>query len=1096
MNFTRYIIAIAFCMVSFFAIAQITKVNSAVLIKEGANWYDKGKMKDAIAAYEKVPRSDTNYDASLLGLSYAHYADSNFLESMKYTKLGMKYFPEKNDQWYNMMANNLEITGKVNEALEYYNKIIKEYNNAYIAYFNIGITYFKQKKWAEAKKNFQQSILINPYYSPAHFHLGKIAFEEGDMVTAMLCYTTNLLVSPDNKYSATTIKNMGAIAKVNDDVAKNAVAFKPEKGSNFDEIQEILLSKIALEKQYKLKVDLEDPIVRQMQMIFEKLEYKSDDKSFVMQYYIPLYVEALKDDRFEPLMYFIFSSVEQPYIEKYVKRNSKKIEELVSWFAPYLNSIRATQELTSVKRKEIKERIVFDDGLPWGKGKMEGEGKSQVLTGFWEFYYANGAIKSKGIFNQKQEKNGEWIFYFKNGKVKEKTNYKEGKADGKSMVWYDNGSLKSDETFIDDKLEGKATNYYYNGALKNNMIYKNGVRDGSFTSQTSYNTPYAKGMYKEDKEDGEFTYYFNTGKISSTEMYKNGESDGAYKKYFDNGKLSMEGFATNSKRLGNWKEYYRNGKLKSTYSYTDGKLDGEYKEYHNNGKLITAATYVNGKLEGSYQNYDSDGKLYSESMYEKDRLRDLKFYDKEGKVISSSTSRNGSGNLTFYDAQGSKMSEGYFTKEGLRSGKTTFYYRNGNIKSVSNYKDGLLNGEKISYYYNGTMSAKNNYKEDEEDGYQVTYFVNGNKSHEGEVQNGSKMGVHIDYTYMGKVYSKSDYKDGELDGFIEYYHPDGKIDFEVRYIAGWEVGISQFDTTGKTMSEVELNEYKNTFAFKNYDGSDYIAVSYKNHFMNGKHTTYFSNNKPSRIQHYKFGVKDSSFISYFFNGNIESEGKYTMGNRDGKWTFNHENGKLNYSQVYDLGIQNTSIKMYQEDGTLDKEISYADNEYDGEYKIYGDNNNLALVLMYDEGTLTGYTYEDKSGKLLPIIPLKNGGGKILAYYKNGAKSAEFDMDEDEVNGIRNVYASTGKPYIQGARFVGYDNGTKKIYYNNGQLEKEENYYYGNLHGLEKNWWENGKSKAEENYYNGEKHGVQKYFDNTGRLTQTLTYYYGILQTIK
>ena len=138
----------------------------------------------------------------------------------------------------------------------------------------------------------------------------------------------------------------------------------------------------------------------QMQMIFEKLEYKNSDNSFVMQYYVPLYTEAMKDDRFETLMYFIFSSVEQPYIEKYVKRNKKKIEELVSWFAPYLNDIRATQELISAKRKEIKERLVFDNGLAWGKGKMEGEGKTEVLSGPWEFYYPNGALKSKGIFNQ------------------------------------------------------------------------------------------------------------------------------------------------------------------------------------------------------------------------------------------------------------------------------------------------------------------------------------------------------------------------------------------------------------------------------------------------------------------------------------------------------------------------------------------------------------------------------------------------------------------------------------------------------------------------------------------------------------------------
>ena len=1096
MNFLRCCITVVLSMVFFCAVAQQLKVNSATLIKQGADLYAEGKYKEAARAYDKVPRSDTNYDAALIGLSYSYYADSNYAASIKYTELGIKFFPERADQWYNMMANNLEITGKVTEALEYYNKIIKQYNNAYIAYFNIGIAYFKQKKWGEAKKNFQQAVLINPYYAPAHYHLGKIAYEEGDMVTAMLCYTTNLLVSPDNKLSSISISNLSSIAKVSDDVVKKAEVFKPYTGSNFDEIQEILLGKIALDNKYKIKADLEDPIVRQLQMIFEKLEYKSSDNSFVMQYYIPLYTEALKDERFEPMMYFIFSSIEQPYIEKYVKRNKKKIEDLVTWFAPYLNSIRATQELISAKRKDIKERIVFDDGLPWGKGVMEGEGKSQVLTGTWEFYYPNGALKSKGIFNEKQERKGEWAFYFKSGKIKEKTNYKDGKAEGKSVVWYGNGSMKSEETFKDDKLDGKATNYYYNGMLKSVSMYKGGVKEGNFTSQTSYNTPYSKGGYKNDKEDGEYTYYFNTGKIASKEMYTNGESDGPYKKYYANGQLSMEGFATKSKRSGNWKEYHRNGKLSSTYSYTEGKLDGEYKEYHYNGQLIASTTYANGKLEGSYKNFDSDGKLYCESMYEKDRLKDIKFFDKEGKIISSSSSRNGSGNLTFFDARGNKTSEGYFTKEGLRSGKTTFYYRNGKIKSVANYKEGLLNGEKISYFSNGTVSAKSNYINDEEDGYEVSYFINGNKSHEGEVIKGAKEGLHIDYTYLGQVYSKSDYKEGDLDGYVEYYHPSGKLDFEVHYVSGWETGITQYDTTGKIISDAELPEGNVPFTFKNYNGDKYVTASYKNHYMNGEHSTFYTINKPNRIQHYKYGIKDSTYTSFFFDGKIETEGKFNMGDKDGKWSYFHSNGKLYYNQVYDLGQQNSTIKMYQEDGTLDKEINYAEDEFDGEYKIYGDNNNLALVLIYSEGTLTGYSYEDKTGKLITTMPLKAGAGKIVSYYKNGTKSAEFDMEEDEVNGTRNVYSSTGKPYIEGKRLVGYDHGPKKVYYNTGQLEKEENYYYGTLHGTVKCWWENGKSKSEEMYYNGEKHGIQKFYDNTGKLIQTLTYYYGILQSIK
>lgn len=1083
-------------MCSFCVHAQQPTENSVALIKQAVNLYENDKYKEAIAVYNKIPRGDTNYLSVLTGLTYTYYADSNFAQSQKMAEQGLKLYPEKADEWYNMIANNLDNLGKQQEALLWYDKYIKHYNNAYLAYFNKGITYYKQKQMADAKKNFQQCILINPYYAKAHYHLGNIAFEEGNMVAAMLSYATNLIVDPENKLSNSSIKAMAAIAKGSDEVSKKAAAYKPGNGDNYEEIQEILLSKIALDEGYKLKTDLEDPVVRQLQMIFEKIKFAATDNSFWMQYYVPLFETVLKENQFEPLMYFMFSNVDLPDIQKYVKRNKKKMEDIVGWYAPYLNEIRATQELIVSKRKGITERVFYSDGLPWGKGKLTGEGKNQVITGPWEFYYDNGQLKSKGVLNDKQEKIGEWVFYYLNGQLSEKSFYKEGKVDGKNISWYDNGTIMSESNYKEGELNGKETNYYFNGIVKSVADYKEGLKDGNFISQTTYNNLNYKGTYKDDKEEGTFNYFYPSGNMAATISYKKGEPDGVYKKVFEDGTPKLEGNATAGKYTGLLKEYHNNGKLKSSYNYIDGELSGDFKEFHYNGQPMTVATYVNGKIEGKYQDFDVDGKVFSESLYEKGRLRDLKFFDKTGNIISSSTSRNGSGNLVFFDPQGYKTSEGYFTKEGYRNGKTTFYFRNGKIKTVAQYKDGLLNGEKISYYYNGNIAAKNEYKDDEEDGYQITYYINGNKEHEGEVRKGSNEGLHIDYNYMGQVFSKSDYKNGVLDGYVAYYHPNGKIDYESRFTSGWIVAITQYDTSGKAISETDFPQGNGTFNYNNYSGSSHIISTYKNHYLHGEQTNMYLNQTPAYKQYYKYGIKDSTVRGYYLNGKLQLEGQYKMGEKDGKWTYFHENGKLNFSEIYKMGKLNGLVKKYNEDGTLDKELNYTNGELDGELTIYGDNNNLALVLNYSYGLFTGYSYEDNSGKLVPSIPLKGGTGKVVAYYKNGTKSVEFDIEEDEGNGKRNIFSSSGKPFVEGNSVLGYDHGIKKFYYSNGQLAKEENYFFGNLNGTVKSWSENGKLISEEQYYNGERHGTKKIYDITGKLSQTLTYYYGVLLSIK
>jgi antitoxin component YwqK of YwqJK toxin-antitoxin module/tetratricopeptide (TPR) repeat protein len=1092
----RHCIAVIFLLSTFFASYSQNqqKINSAALIKQGTELYNNDKYKEAIAVYNKVPRSDTNYSTVLFNLSLAHYADSNFAESKKLAEQGLKDFPEKSDDWYNLIANNLDKQGKTDEALAFYDKMINTFQYQYLAWYNKGITYYNQKKMAEARKCLQQSLLINPYYSPAHFFLGNIAYDEGNTVAAMLSYSTSLLVNPTNKYSNSSIKMLSNISKVTDEVSKKASLLKPSSTDNFDVIQEIVLSKIALDKQYKLKADLEDPIVRQLQVIFEKLEYAESDKGFWMQYYVPMYTRILKNNQYEPFIFYIFSSLKVPEIEHYVKKNNKMLESMEGSFITYLSDIRATETLSVAERKNVTAKFQFGNGAAWGKGKVEGEGDKAMLTGAWEFYFDNGRLKSKGSFNQKEEKIGEWMFYYPNGVLKEKTNYKDGKPEGKSQEWYDNGLLASESEYKSGEIEGRFIEYYFNGLVKKIENYRQGKKDGAAKVFTSYNTLDYTTNYKDDKEDGEETIYYKNGKVSSISSYKNGELAGAFKSFYENGSVRQEGNFIGGKRSGTWKDYYNNGKVKSTYNYEAGAMNGSYKDFYDNGKPMIATTYLNGKIDGRYEDFDNDGAIYSTSVYQKGNLKELKFIDKTGKVISN-ISRSGGGNLVFYDANGNKTSEGYFTKDGLRSGKSTFYYSNGKASEMASYKDGMLDGEKIVYFLNGTIAQKEQYKEDEQNGYQVSYYENGQLKHEGEVIKGLNEGLHIDYNEFGQIVSKTNYKDGDIDGYAEYYHPSGKKDYEMKYLKGWPMTMTQFDTLGNVIADVTLPAGEGDLAFKTYQGRNFITASYKNYYINGSHELLYPDGKTHELLYYKTGVKDSTVRSYYLNGKVEYEGKYTADERDGKWSYYYDNGQLRSSEEHSDGSLNGISTAYNEDGSLDKEFIYKDGELDGEFKMYGEDKQLAVIFTYKSGKFISYTYEDKNGKLVPSIPVKNGKGAITAFYKNGTKSVEMDFEGDEVNGKRNIFFTSGKPYVQGARLLGYEHGNKKIYYANGQLYRDENYYYGNLHGTVKKYWDNGKLKSEENWYNGEQHGVTKNYDQSGKLTQTLTYYFGSLQTI-
>ncbi len=1095
----KFILASSLFCLFFVAAAQNKQplLNSGEILKQGFKLHDDGKYKEAIALYQQISRSDTNYSKALYELSFSSYNDSNFIASKQYAELGLKLFPEEQTQWYLQIANAEDELGNTDKAIEYYDKIIALNNNDYVNWFNKGVTYYKNKKFTEAKKSLQTCLLIYPYYTSAHYFLGLISIEEGKPVQAMLSFCTNLFMNPENRYVGKVLTNLSAIADVKDEMLKKVSSSKKKsKDDDFELVEEILLSKIALDRKYKLKSDLEDNIVRQIQVVLEKLEFNASDKGFWMQFYVPYLKQIFDDNQFEVFSYYIFSGINNKSIKEYVKKNQKTIDKFIQSPIAYFNTIKETRVLNVAQRSNVQLKYLFNGSKVSGKGAWQSDGKNYKLTGPWEFYYNDGKLRSKGIYNEKGDKEGEWNFYHSNGELKEKDVYTNGLLNGKVYTWFDNGVQASIMDYKNDLLDGTLQQWYYNAAQRKIEDYTANKKNGLGKSFTNYGYLNHEGIYKDDLENGLITYYYNNGKIQSTLNYNNGKANGVLKKYYYTGSLQLEGEFVNDKRNGIWKDYYANGKLKNVSNYINGEMDGEYKEYYSSGSLMQQSTYSKGKVDGKTEDFDEDGKLFSESTFEKGRLREIRFLDKSGKEISNTTTRRGAANLTFYDAQGNKASEGFFSKDGYRQGKTNFYFRNGNISTEAEYKDGLLNGNRKTYYINGTLSEEVNYSNDEQDGYYTSYYSNKIIRKEGWIVAGRKQGDQIEYNKLGKVTSKAYFLDDENSGYAEYYYANGKIDYEQKWENGWVRRVTQFDTLGAVLEDVDMPKGNGNFTFKYFSGKPYIKGAYKNNHLHGEYKVYFFDGSLSYSTVYNQGNCDSITKQYYYGGKLRSEGNYKLGNKEGLWNYYYDNGKLNYAYNYvDGDIEGVSI-TYNKDGSKDKEFNYLNGNYEGPLKVYGDNNQLAYQINYHQGKIESYTYEGKDGKLVSPIIVKNGTTTLVAYYKNGIKSAEINFEDDDVHGVRKVYYSNGKIYIDSKRDLGMDEGVKKVYYASGQLEYEEPYYQDLINGLAKRYHPNGKLKSEENFYLGDLHGLSKYYDETGKLIQTREYYYDILQSIK
>jgi antitoxin component YwqK of YwqJK toxin-antitoxin module/Tfp pilus assembly protein PilF len=1086
----------SFCSTNLMAQQTPPLINSGELLREGYNLYKNENYKEALKKYHQINRSDTNYAKALHEIANAYYADSQYNEAIATAQLGLKLFPEKFSDFSMIIANTYDNGGKMDEAIKVYDEAIQATPQFYLLYFNRGICNIRKEDYAAAKADLQKALLINPYFSQSHYFMGNLYFLEGSMVPAILSYSSYLMIAPEGKYKSNAIQLLSQISKVTDEVQELSNKKSSSTEKSFNQIQSILLSKIALDPKYKSLVDIDDNIVKQLQVVVEKLEFKKSDKGFAMQYYVPLFTTVFKDKMFPAMIYTMFGGIELDEITNWTKKNKAQKDAFINVASSYFNDIKYTQILEYENRDKAEKHYLYNDGDLIGYGKIVSTKKETIPVGDWVFFNDLYGKVSEGKFDENGKKTGNWKFYHSNGQLKELFNYNNGLPEGKCKGWYNNGNLSYEESYSNGKLNGKQTIYYYNEIVKSVLNYDEDNLEGEAKYYSYKGKLTTVAQYSNNKPNGLYKTYHDNGKIKDEGSYVNGDEEGNYKAYYISGKLRTTGMVKKNKREGLWTEYFENGQEKYRSMYQDGEITGAFTEYYNNGQLSVSGNYVKKKLDGTVLYYNRNGVKYCEATYDKGRLREIKFFDNTGKQISSTTTRKGAANITFYNADGVKTSEGSFDKEGFKQGTFTDYFPTGKVSTISNWKDGELHGSYLMYEPNGNKIYEGNYSNDNEDGFIRRYYHNGKIKEEGWVIDGKKQQTWTVYNINGDLYSKKFYLNGDPDGYTEYFYPGNVKDYEYRFKTDWLTQMTQYDSTGKIISEGDFPKGNGKLIFKHFNGKVLSETELKNFMSNGVKKSYFFDGKQAGFTTFINDDKHGAYKNYFYNGNISSEGEYQFNEKEGVWKTYYRVGGISSEETFVNGKKEGQDKYYAKNGNLSRTVDYRNDVVHGNITTYGDNNEIALMVNFDDGFVTGYQYLGSDNKPVSPIPLIHNSGKVKATYPNGKTSAEFTYYENNIEGNFTYYYSNGNVKIKGKMKNGYYDGTIEFFYPDGKKEKTENYIMGNLYGKTTLYFQDGKIEAELNYYDAELHGDNIYYNaQTGKPVR-FKYYHGYIISIQ
>lgn len=1048
-------------------------IHAAEVIAKGKALYDSAKYKESIEVFLTVPERDTGYVSMLSELALSYIANEEFDKALSACDEGLKKTSPYRSHFLRSQAIATDRIGKYDEAVALFLKAIKAYPTDFILLYNLGITFYNHKEYDKAIDCFFKVLAMNPFHPGSHLNLGRLSAGEGRKTHAMLSFGMYLGLSNNDNNRLVFLEKFLS----NQFAEENSISLNC--GNAFEKLDQIIRAKIAMDKNYKSKIDIDAAIVKQYQMFFDQLETASDKINDPWySYYLPVYMALKENEMIEPFIFHILQSANIDLVKKWHQKNQKKL-------ASFYN-------VTNVELK--KKRVVITLPLPgidkptqaWysDNNRIEAIGNedaSGVRKGKWIFFKNNFERSAEGVYSEEGKKIGTWNYYNEDGSISSVENYETGEVNT-----YEDGILSQHFFLKNGKTSGEVELFDACGLPRETLTYQVGKRHGP--GKIFYSSGKLKSTYTYDsnRTTGVFTNYFENGKVKNVQIYKDDKLEGEYVERYPSGKLKSVGNYVSDATNGFWKYYHGNGVVESFGNYKDGGAVGEWIFYDQRGALSEKRNFDNeGKYHGDNTIY-YNGKIHYINTFKNDLLVAVAYLDTAGKELGKFGHVSGTfqtkqyyptGQLAavgaykkgkmhdhwvYYFPEGSKHSE-FLYNEGVVQGEGTEYFRSGGKKYAFNYKDGKFEGKFQEFYTHGQLKQFGWFANGERQQQWLTYYPDGVLELDYYYLNNELFGLCRDYSTTGKLLSVSDYKADKLKDIINYNVDCSPV--TERSTATSNISFSTKYKNGKLQS-----------AFETQCGN-YTRIA--KWFPDGK--LFFSYNLLS-------GQKEGSYQYNSSNGKILLEGQYLNGLEEGVWKGYYHHGKLDYTGTYLSGNHDSTWTYYFSNGEIASTANYRNDERNGISRYFAPDGTPLLEKFFVHDNLVGYRDISLSTKSMQWKQF-TGNASITIHYGDGKKAYEEVYNNGVLSGAKRIYYPNGSLYSEINYVLGDYHGDYRIYYANGKVMEKGTFKLDELNGAVEKYNEDGTLHLVEHYVMGLKNGKSTLYEQ-GRKKMEFEFYAG------
>ncbi|MDR1695492.1 MAG: hypothetical protein LBR69_02515 [Endomicrobium sp.] len=336
--------------------------------------------------------------------------------------------------------------------------------------------------------------------------------------------------------------------------------------------------------------------------------------------------------------------------------------------------------------------------------------------------------------------------------------------------------------------------------------------------------PVYQWNYRNSKPEGPAYKFYPGGEKLYELNYKAGVLSGDARKFYEDGSIAEEAVYVKGEVEGTATVYMKNGNFYK-YVYKDNMLNGLTHLYDKNGRLIESSSYKDGVLEGTSRKYYLSGAVKSEMEYSHGKLDGyVRNYDEKGQEVNVLLYRNGK-------EIGSNQETSSKNTPAKADADNTVIWRGPAQMHLTDSNRAL---NELRFF------AKNKYLNGE---YKVKY-KNGRTHFEGKFKNNKPDGVFKTYSRDGVLIARDIYSNGRLNGTSVMYYATGEKFAEFKY------------SNGKLHGELDV--YK-----KGDDKTPVIEAKYRNGLMYGSLEVFYESGQLCFEAYFADGVPVGQLRYYF-----------------------------------------------------------------------------------------------------------------------------------------------------------------------------------------------------------------------------------------